>query len=48
MSNSLKDLGLILEDSKVVAEARGIKNCESISEDKLLSAINPSKKSKKR
>ena len=47
MSSSLKDLGVTLEDSKVVAEARGIKNYESMSEDELLSAINPSKKAKK-
>ena len=47
MSNSLKDLGLTLEDLKVVAEARGIKDYESMSEDELLSAINPSKKAKK-
>ena len=47
MSNSLKDLGLTLDDLKVVAEARGIKNYESMSEDELLSAINPSKKAKK-
>ena len=33
MSNSLKDLGLTLEDLKVVAEARGIKNYESMTED---------------
>ena len=47
MSNSLKDLGLTLEDLKVVAEARGIKDYESMSEDELLSAINPAKKAKK-
>ena len=40
MSNLLEDLGLTLEDLKVVAEARGIKNYESMSEDELLSALN--------
>ena len=33
MSNLLKDLGLTLEDLKVVAEARGTKGYESMSED---------------
>ena len=47
MSNSLKDLGLTLEDLKVVAEARGIKDYESISEDELLGA-KKSKKSRKK
>ena len=47
MSNLLEDLGLTLEDLKIVAEARGIKNYESMSGDELLSAINPSKKPKK-
>ena len=47
MSNSLKDLGLTLEDLKVVPEARGIKNYENMSEYELLSAINLSKKEKK-
>ena len=46
MSNLLEDLGLTLEDLKVIAEARGIKNYESMSEDELLSAINLSKKAK--
>ena len=46
MSNSLKDLGLTLEDLKVVAETRRIKDYESMSEDELLNAINPSKKQK--
>ena len=47
MSNSLKDLGLSLEDLKAVAKVRGVKDYESMSEGELLSAITPSKKSKK-
>ena len=47
MSNSLKDLGLSLEDLKAVAKVRGIKDYESMSEKELLSAITPSKKAKK-
>ena len=47
MSNSLKDLGLTLEDLKAVARVRGIKDYESMSEDELLSLITPSKKAKK-
>ena len=47
MSNSLKDLGLILQDLKAVAEVRRIKDYESMSEDELLSLIAPSKKAKK-
>ena len=47
MSISLKDLGLTLEDLKAVAKVRGIKDYESMSEDELLSLINPSKKAKK-
>ena len=47
MSNLLEDLGRTLEDLKIVAEARGIKNYESMSEDELLNAINPSKMQKK-
>ena len=47
MSGSLKDLGLTLEDLKIVAEAKGIKDYESMSEDELLSPINPSRKAKK-
>ena len=46
MSNSLKDLGLSLEDLKAVAKVRGIKGYESMSEGELLSAITPSKKVK--
>ena len=48
MSNSLKDLGLSLADLKAVAKVRGVKDYESMSEGELLSAITPSKKSKKR
>ena len=46
MSSFLKDLGLTLEDLKIVAEAKGIKDYESMSENELLSAINPSRKAK--
>ena len=48
MSNSLKDLGLTSEELKAIAEIRGIKSYESMSEDELLSAITPSKKRKKK
>ena len=48
MSNSLKDLGLSSEELKAIAEIRGIKGYESISEGELLSANTPSKKSKKK
>ena len=47
MSSLLKDSGLTLEDLKLAAEARGIRNYESMSEAELLSVINPSKKAKK-
>ena len=47
MSNLLKDLGLTLEDLKIGAEARGIKDYESMSEDEILSVTNRSKKQKK-
>ena len=47
MSNSLKDLGLSLEDLKAVAKVRGIKDYESLSEGELFTAITPSKKAKK-
>ena len=47
MSSLLKDLRLTLEDLKIVAEDKGIKDYESMSEDELLSAINPSRKAKK-
>ena len=48
MSNSLKDLGLSSEELKAIAEIRGIKGYESISEGELLSANTPSKKNKKK
>ena len=48
MSNSLKDLGLSSEELKAIAEIRGIKGYESISEGELLSANTLSKKSKKK
>ena len=47
MSNSLKDLGLSLEDLKAIAKVRDIKDYESMSEGELLSAITPSKKTEK-
>ena len=47
MSNSLKDLGLSLVDLKGIAEVRGIKGYESMSEGELISTITLSKKSKK-
>ena len=47
MSNSLKDLGLSSKELKVIAEIRGIKGYESMSEGELLSAITPSKQAKK-
>ena len=47
MSNSLKDLGLTLEDLKAFAKVRAIKDCKSMSEGELLSVSSPSKKSKK-
>ena len=47
MSNSLRDLGLTLEDLKAVAEVRGIKDYENMSEYELSSLIDPSKKAKK-
>ena len=47
MSNSLKYLGLSLQDLKAVAKVRGIKDYESMSEGELLTAITPSKKEKK-
>ena len=46
MSNSLKDLGLSSEELKAIAEIRGIKDYESMSEGELLSAITTSKKQK--
>ena len=45
MSNSLKDLGLSSEELKAIAEIRGIKGYESMSEGE--SATTPSKKAKK-
>ena len=47
MSNPLKDLGLSLEDLKAIAQVRGIKDYESMSEGELLRVITPSKKAKK-
>ena len=39
MSNSLKYLRLSLEESKAIAEIRGIKGYKSMSKDELLSAL---------
>ena len=47
MSNSLKDLRLSSEELKAIAEIRGIKGYESMSEGELLSAITPTKEAKK-
>ena len=47
MSNSLKDLGLSLEDLQAIAQVRGIKDYENMSRDELLNIIFPSKNSKK-
>ena len=47
MSNPLKDAGLSLEKLKLVAEARGIKGYESMSEDELLNVLNPLKQTRK-
>ena len=47
MSNPLKDAGLSLEELKLVAESRGIRGYESMSEDKLLNALNPLEQTKK-
>ena len=48
MSNSLKDLGLSLQDLKAIAKVRDIKGYESMSEGELLSVITPSKKAKEK
>ena len=47
MSHPSKDLGLSLEDLKVIAQVRGIEDSESISIDELSSIIFPLKKAKK-
>ena len=47
MSISLKDLGLTVEDLKAVAEVRGIKDYESMSENELLIDTIHQKKQKK-
>ena len=47
MPNSLKDLGLSLEELKAIAKIRGIKGCKSMSEDELLRSLTPSKPEKK-
>ena len=43
MSNPLKDLELSSEELKAVAKIRGIKGYKSMSEDKLLRSLTPSK-----
>ena len=47
MSNSLKDLERTIEDLKAIAEVKGIKDYENMSEDELSSLITPSKKAEK-
>ena len=47
MSNPLKDAGLLLDELKLVADARGIKGYESMSKDELLNVLNPFKQTKK-
>ena len=46
MLNSLKDLGLTLEDLKAFAKVRAIKDCKSMSEGEYVSS--PSKKKQKK
>ena len=48
MSNSLKDLGLTLEDLKAFAKVRAIKDCKSMSEGELISVSSPSKKKQRK
>ena len=45
-SKDLEDLGISLEDLKAIAQLRGIKDYEIMSEDELSSIIFPSKKAK--
>ena len=47
MPNPLKDSGLSVEELKLVAESRGIRSYESMSEDELLNVLNPLKQTKK-
>ena len=47
MSHPSKDLGLSLEDLKVIAQVRGIEDSESMSIDELSSIIFPLKKKQK-
>ena len=47
MSNPLRNAGLSLNELKLVANVRGIKNYESMPEDELLSVLNPLKQTKK-
>ena len=47
MSNPLKDVGLSLEELKLVEKSGGIRGYESMSEDKLLNVLNPLKQTKK-
>ena len=47
MSNPLRNAGVSLNELKLVANVRGIKNYESMPEDELLSVLNPLKQTKK-
>ena len=47
MSNPLKDVGLLLDELKLAADARGIRGYESMSKDELLNVLNPLKQTKK-
>ena len=47
MSNPLKDLELSSEELKPVAKTRGMKDYKSMSKGELLSALTPSKRSRK-
>ena len=48
MPNPLKDVGLSLEQLKLVPESRGIRGYETMSEDKLLKTNKKGKKKQKK